>query len=110
MSERTPDTETLSIAELGGDLRSLVGNVSQQQVRVIVEENGAPVAALVSIDDLRRWMRFERDREERFAVIDRMREAFADIPAEEIEEEVSRAVAEVREEMATERRNRPLAS
>ncbi len=38
-----------------------------------------------------------------FAVIDRMREAFKDVPAEEIEREVAKAVQEVREERRAER-------
>jgi hypothetical protein len=45
----------------------------------------------------------DEERESRFAVIDRMREAFADVPTEEIEQEVAKAVAEVRAEMAAER-------
>ena len=35
-------------------------------------------------------------REERFRVIDRVREAFKDVPSEEIEREVDRALAELR--------------
>ena len=38
----------------------------------------------------------ELEREERFAVIDRMREAFADVSPEEIEREAERSVAEAR--------------
>lgn len=45
----------------------------------------------------------DQEREERFAIIDRMREAFADVSTEEIEREVARAVAEVRAEMEAER-------
>ena len=40
----------------------------------------------------------DRDREERFAVIDRIGEAFRDVPDEEIEREVAKAIAEVRAE------------
>lgn len=38
-----------------------------------------------------------------FAVIDRMRAAFADVSDEEIERETAKAIAEVRAEMAAER-------
>jgi len=37
------------------------------------------------------------DCDERFAVIDRMREAFKDVPPEEIAREADRSVAEARE-------------
>ena len=40
----------------------------------------------------------DRDREERFAVLDRIGEAFRDVPDEEIEREVAKAIAEVRAE------------
>jgi hypothetical protein len=53
--------------------------------------------------DLERWARLDRERDERFAVLDRMRAAIADVPPEEIEREVAKAVAEVRAEMAAER-------
>ncbi len=39
-----------------------------------------------------------RDREERFAVLDRIGEAFRDVPEEEVEREVAKAIAEVRAE------------
>jgi hypothetical protein len=70
---------------------------------VVVEESGAPIAALVSLDDLERLMDSHRDGDARLEVIDRMRAAFADISTEEIEREVEKALAEVRDEMEAER-------
>ncbi len=43
------------------------------------------------------------ERSPSFAVIDEMRAAFRDVPAEEIEREAERALAEVRAEMRAER-------
>jgi hypothetical protein len=40
----------------------------------------------------------EAERAERFKVLDEIRAAFKDVPADEIEREVAKAVAEVREE------------
>jgi hypothetical protein len=40
----------------------------------------------------------EQEREERFKVIDRAREAFQDVPDEEIEREVDRIIARLRAE------------
>ena len=71
-----------------------------------MEESGAPIAALVSLEDLERLTRLDEEREERFAVVDRMRAAFADIPTAEIEREAAKAVAEVRAEMAAEQQIR----
>ena len=88
----------------------VVTEVARKEIRVIDKESGIPIAAIVSVDDLERWARLDQERNERFAVIDRMREAFADVPTEEIEREVDRAVAEVRAEMASARKSRALAS
>jgi prevent-host-death family protein len=103
-------TKTLSIAEFQTEILPLARAVAQREARVIVEDAGTPLAVLVSIDDLERWTRLDRAREERFAVLDRMRAAFADVPEEELEREVAKVVAEVRAEMNAERQKRAMAS
>ena len=100
MSEQEPAVQTLEIADVRLRLAPLAAEVARKKIRVIVEESGAPVAALVSVDDLERWARLDREREDRFAVIDRMRAAFADVSTDEIEREVDKALAEVRVEPA----------
>jgi hypothetical protein len=56
------------------------------------------VAAIISARDLERFNRWEAQRGRDFAVIDEAREAFKDVPPEEIEREVAKAIAEVRAE------------
>lgn len=97
---KQPKTQTMKISEVKNALSSLVNEVYRQETRVLVEKSGIPVAAIVSAADLQRLTRYEHEREERFKVIDRMREAFKDVPAEEIEREADRAVAELREQAA----------
>ncbi len=63
-----------------------------------MEKSGIPVAGIVSADDLRRLDRLDRERAERFKVLEEFGEAFKDVPAEELEREVARALAEVRAE------------
>ena len=101
----SPDvlTRTVEISDAKNQLSPLANEVSRQRLRIIVAESGAPVAALVSLGDLERLARIDAEREARFAVVDRMREAFADVSTEEIEREVAKALAEVRAEMAAER-------
>src|SRR5687767_14573326 len=98
-----PTTQTIDVADIEDRLPHLVDEVSRNEIRVIVEASGRPLAALISVTDLERWARFDREREARFAVIDRKRAAFADVPPEELEREITKAVAEVRAEMAAER-------
>ncbi len=106
MRDRAPMTQTMKISDVKSKLSSLVNEVYRKETRVLVEKAGMPVAALVSAEDLGRLARLDEAgeaRERRFAVVDRMREAFKDVPPEEIERETARAIAEVRAEMAAER-------
>ena len=98
MREQEPMTQTMKISEVKNTLSSLVNKVYRKETRVLVEKSGIPVAAIISADDLTRFAQLEREQEERFAVIDRVPEAFKDVPAEEIELEVAKAVEEVRAE------------
>jgi len=96
MRENEPMTQTLKASEARQQFSQLLNQVFRKQTRVIVERSGIPVAAIVSADDLRRLKQYDQERAQRFQVLDQMREAFKDVPAEEIEREVARAVEEVR--------------
>src|SRR6476620_11261390 len=93
MREQEPMTQTMKISEVKNTLSSLVNQVYRKETRVLVEKSGIPVAAIISADDLKRLAQLEQERAQRFAVIDRVREAFADVPAEEIEHETDRIIA-----------------
>lgn len=98
-----PATRTVDVSEASRHLSPLVKEVAKDGVPIIVEEMGTPLAAIVPLRDLERLVQSARRREAAFSIIDEMREAFADVPAEEIEREVAKAVAEVRAEMEAER-------
>jgi prevent-host-death family protein len=93
MSDPVPMTQTMKISVVKKNLSSVVNEVYRKETRVLVEKSGIPVAAIISAEDLRRFSQLEREREERFAVIDRVREAFADVSPEEIEAETDRIIA-----------------
>jgi prevent-host-death family protein len=93
MREQEPMTQTMKISDVKNALSSLVNRVYRKETRILVEKSGIPVAAIISADDLKRFAQLEREREERFAVIDRVREAFKDVPPEEIEAETDRIIA-----------------
>lgn len=98
MAIRQPATQTIDAAEATQRWSHLLEEVSRRETRVIVERGGVPVAAIISTDDLERFRRYEAEREKDFAILDEIGEAFKDVPAEEIEREVAKAIAEVREE------------
>ena len=93
MREQEPMTQTMKISDVKNQLSSVVNKVYRNETRVLVEKSGIPVAAIISADDLKRFAQLEREREQRFAVIDRAREAFAGVPFEEIEAETDRIIA-----------------
>ena len=95
---RDPMTQTIAASEARQHFSQLLNQVFRREKRVVIEKSGVPVAALISADDLEQLRRLEEQRREDFAVLDRIREAFRGVPAEEIEREVARAVAEVRAE------------
>jgi hypothetical protein len=84
-------------------LRELLAAAAAREKVVIIHEQGKAVAALISPADLARLRRYDAQREADFAVIERMREAFKDVPDDELEREVAKALAEVRAEMRAER-------
>ena len=103
MREAELMTHTMNVTTVRENWSKVISAVFRRQQRVVLEKAGIPVAALVSPEDLERLRRYDAERAERFSVIDRMREAFADVPDEELEREIARANAEVRAEMQAER-------
>lgn len=91
-------TQTLNASDVRSNWSQLLNNVFRNKVRVIVEKSGIPVAAVISAEDLAQLTQLETQRKERFKVLNSMREAFKDVPAEEIEKEVRKAITEVRVE------------
>jgi prevent-host-death family protein len=94
MCEQHPTTQTMKISDVKIKLSRLVHSVYWREPRVLVEKSGIPVAAIISANDLERLSQLERERAERFKVIDELREAFKDAEPEEIEREADRAAAE----------------
>ena len=96
MPSRQPVTEQMNASEARQQWSELLDRVLRKEARVVVEKSGIPVAAVVSTDDLERLALLEQEREKDFKVIDELREAFKDVPEEEIEREADRAIEEAR--------------
>jgi prevent-host-death family protein len=96
MQEPEPMTKTMKASEARQQFSQLLNEVFRMESRVLVEKSGIPVAAIISAEDFKRLARLEAERNRDFAILDEMREAFEDIPPEEIEREVSRALSQVR--------------
>ena len=103
MREPEPMTQTMNVTQARENWSKTLTAVFKRQTRVVLEKAGIPVAALVSPEDLERLRRYDAERAERFSVIDRMREAFKDVPDEELEREIARAHAAARTQRRAER-------
>jgi prevent-host-death family protein len=98
-----PEVKKVQASEARQRLPDLLNRVYQGKTRIVVERSGIPVAAIVSVDELQQLESFDQQRDELWAVMQRMSEAFKDVPPDELEREVSRAVAQARKELAAER-------
>ena len=101
MRERNPMTETINASQVRQQWRRLINKVFRGETRVVVEKSGIPVAAIISAEDLRRLNQLEDERRQRFAVLERTWTAFEDVPPEQLEAEVERAVREMRKARST---------
>ena len=95
--------KVVKATEARDQLPQILNSVYRGQGRVVIERSGIPVAAIVSPQDLAALNRLDEQRAELAGVLAEMREAFRDVPQQEIEEETNKAVAEVRAQMRAER-------
>ena len=93
-----PVTETIKASDARQHWSELLNRVFKGETRVLVEKSGIPVAAVISAEDFERLQRLESQRRERFKALGEMWEAFADLPAESVEQAVAIAIEEVRAE------------
>jgi prevent-host-death family protein len=93
----------MNATEARAQWSKLLNDVFRRNTRVIIEKSGIPVAAVISARDLERWRHYEAERERRFAILDEIGAAFADVQENEIEREAAKAVAEARAEVRAER-------
>jgi prevent-host-death family protein len=98
MAERVPITRAMKASETRQQWSQVLNRVFRRQLRVVVEKSGIPVAVIISADDLERFRNLEEERARDFSVLDEVNEAFKEVPDEEIDREVARALADVRAE------------
>ena len=91
-------TQVMKASDVRQQWSQLLNKVFKDQTRVVVEKSGIPVAAVISAGDLERLTRLEEQRERNFAILDEIGEKFKDVSAKEIEQEVNRALKQVRAE------------
>jgi prevent-host-death family protein len=96
MAARKNRIQVVKATDARQQFSELVNRVFRERTRVVIERSGIPVAALISAQELERFERLEAERGERFAALEETGRAFGDVPAGELEREVTRAIARVR--------------
>jgi len=96
MSQSLTPTESMKFTEARPQLSELLNRVFRREARIRLFKGAVPVAAIVSICDLERLEQYDRERAERFQGLERISEKFADVPLEELEAQIARAISKVR--------------
>jgi len=105
MIDQDPATQTMKISDVKARLSSLVNEVYRKETRVLIEKAGIPVAALVSVGDLERLTRLDREWAAGTRALQEFSAAFQDVPVAELEERVAQIIAEGRARDGAERDN-----
>lgn len=90
--------ETMSVSEARQRFSDTLNRVREEDVRIIVEKSGIPVAAVVPISVFEGDEQRERQRQEALDALKSAQSGFVDAPEEEIERELAKAIAEVKQE------------
>jgi prevent-host-death family protein len=90
-------TQTINASTARQEWSKILNKVFREETRILVEKSGIPVAAIISAEDLKRLDQLEKERADRFRVLDEIKTAFRDIPGAEIEKETDQALTRVRQ-------------
>lgn len=107
MSQPIPVETTMKLTDTKQQLSQVVNRVARGETRVVVEKSGLPVAAIISMEEYRRFKAHEQERAANharlFETLARFSDGFNDVSDEELERELAKAQAEVRAELRAER-------
>jgi prevent-host-death family protein len=98
VSDQERVTQTVDLAQAREQFDALVDRVATGRTRVVVQDHGRTVAALISEADLERLEALDRRAAEGFRAIEEIWARNADIDPEEAERDIAEAIAEVRAE------------
>jgi len=88
----------MNVSESRRQYSEILNRIYRDEEQVIIEKNGIPVAAIVPMSVVRDAELTEERRAELRAAFEATRAEFRDIPPDEIEREIEKAIAEVEEE------------
>jgi prevent-host-death family protein len=63
-------TQTINASTARQEWSKILNKVFQEETRIVVEKSGIPVAAIIPAEDLKRLDQLEKERVERFRILD----------------------------------------
>ena len=96
-------SRTIELTDIPEPMRQDVDAVRQSSDRIVIENQGKPVAGLVSRRDLELLGRIDDQRTEASEFLEEIRARFADVPEEELMAEALKSTKEARADMDAER-------
>lgn len=105
MAATTAVETTMGLTETEQKLSQVVGRVARGEMRVVVEEQGHPMAVIISTEEYRRFRQLEDSlaRDELRETMTQIRRAFSDVTDVELQQELERAQREARVQLRAER-------
>jgi hypothetical protein len=94
---------SIPISTFQESTRNQIKELKRKGDRITIEENGVPVAALVSMLDAEALDRLEQQRKQAWAALNAIRSSVGHIPEEELMNEALKAQREARADMDRER-------
>jgi len=88
-----PKAKTIPAVEARVHLGKIIKQVLKEGRHFIVEKSGIPVVAIINAAE---YARFITEREERFAILNHIKDKLPDMSQEEIEKDVNEAIRSVR--------------
>ena len=85
----------------------LLNQVARNETRVVVEEDGVPIAAVVSARDLAQLQQLEQQRERDLATLRASQDGFKDDEPDDVEREIAQALTDVRADRTATKRSAP---
>ena len=90
--------KTIGAREARSNFSQLLGEVHYGRQPVIIERSGRPMVAIIPVDE---YQNLIAEREARFQVLEDIRRRLPDISIEEVEQDITEAIAAVRAVDAT---------
>lgn len=91
-------TKSVSVSDVPKRWRQLLALLEGGDTRIILERDGVPVGSIVPKGDLTSLRLADHQRQRLLESALRISEAFADVPEDELQREIDKALAEVRAE------------